>query len=163
MKTFWVHVVLLLGALVGLDDAGAAQTLSLTWRTSAGVLVAERQVALTELDAFPRFHIETNTPWTLGLQAFDGPSLLDLSRLVPGNVREARVEALDDYSAAIPAEDMTYAGPILATRRNQLAMPVRDKGPFWIIYPIDAEPKYNSATFRERMVWQVKSIEFIVP
>ncbi|MFG1397330.1 putative pterin-binding protein [Roseixanthobacter pseudopolyaromaticivorans] len=162
MKTFRAHVVLLLCALVGLDDASAAQTLSLSWRTSGGSLVAERQVAVAELEAFPPFHIDTTTPWTRGRQAFDGPSLLDLSRLFPGEIKEARVEALNDYSAAIPAEDMTYSGPILATRRNKLSMPVRDKGPFWIIYPMDAEPRFNSATFRERMVWQVKSIEFIV-
>ena len=37
-------------------------------------------------------------------------------------------------------------------------MPVRDKGPLFIIYPFDANPELKSQTYYSRSVWQVAKI-----
>jgi hypothetical protein len=37
-------------------------------------------------------------------------------------------------------------------------MPVRDKGPLFIIYPFDSKPELKSQTFYGRAVWQVAKI-----
>ena len=48
---------------------------------------------------------------------------------------------------------------ILATRHDGALMPVRDKGPIWVLYPMDKEPALRTETIYTRSVWQVKSID----
>ena len=38
-------------------------------------------------------------------------------------------------------------------------MPVRDKGPFFVIYPYDSKPELKSQVYYARSVWQVKRLE----
>lgn len=40
----------------------------------------------------------------------------------------------------IPIADFEKLNVILAYRRDGKAMPVRDKGPLWIMYPFDDNP-----------------------
>ena len=37
-------------------------------------------------------------------------------------------------------------------------MPVRDKGPLFIVYPFDSDPALKSRTFYGRSVWQVAKL-----
>jgi hypothetical protein len=104
----------------------------------------------------------TTTPWTEGEQRFSGPKLATLAGL-PGLTPVAVVvRALNVYAAEIPQSDWTSYGVILASRRNGKAMPIKEKGPFWIMYPISLHPRFGEQTYQARMVWQVKELEFIV-
>jgi hypothetical protein len=38
-------------------------------------------------------------------------------------------------------------------------MPVRDKGPLFIIYPFDTDASLRSERYYSRAAWQLKSIE----
>lgn len=38
-------------------------------------------------------------------------------------------------------------------------MPVRDKGPLFIVYPYDSNPEIKSQTYYTRSVWQVARLE----
>ena len=40
-------------------------------------------------------------------------------------------------------------------------MPVRTRGPLFVIYPFDADPRLQNARFYERSIWQLRSIEVI--
>ena len=95
-----------------------------------------------------------------GIQRFSGPSLGTLAALGGVPVSTARVTALNDYEMDVPAEDWEDNGAILATRRNGETMPIKDKGPFWIMYPISSDPKLDTQLYHGRMVWQVKLIDF---
>ena len=55
-------------------------------------------------------------------------------------------------------EDVTRYNVILAVKRNGEYMPVRDKGPLFIIYPFDSNPELKSQTYYSRSVWQVAKI-----
>ncbi len=139
----------------------AAHELALRWVTSEGRILADKTLTLAELDALTQTTFVTYTPWTEGPQTFAGPSLKVLASLENLAIVRARVVALNDYAASIPATDLTQSGAILATRLNEQTMRVRDKGPFWIMYSSGGDPSSIPYIKQSRMVWQVKYIEFV--
>lgn len=38
-------------------------------------------------------------------------------------------------------------------------IPVRDKGPLFIVYPFDSAAELRSSTYYERSIWQLKAVE----
>ncbi len=63
--------------------------------------------------------------------------------------------ALNDYSTEIPMEDFTRYPVMLALKRNGEYMPVRDKGPLFIVYPYDSSPELKHQKYYSRSAWQV--------
>ncbi len=122
----------------------------------------ERILDLAAVDALPQATIRTHTPWTHGLQTFTGPSLATLSALGGYAPSEVRIYSLGEWTGGLPASDWQTQGVILASRLNGEIMRVRDKGPYWIMYPIDARRDLDTQMYQARMVWQVKALEFVV-
>ena len=153
---------LLAGALFAATGA-QAQSLQLRWIRDNGAILAEQTLSAEQLAKLPADTIVTKTPWTQGADTYEGPSLAVLAgqRALP--VERAIVVALNDYMATVPAEDWEQFGVILSIRLNGAPMKVREKGPFWVMYPMDRHPKLQSQMYRTRMVWQVKAIDFVVP
>jgi hypothetical protein len=146
-----------------LSCAGAsAQEVTVRWVTEDGGVIMRETLDLQEIEALPQAEIVTTTPWTDGVQTFTGPSLGDIAALAGRPVVEAEVTALNDYSATIPADDWEERGAILAARQGGETMRIRDKGPYWVMYPIDSDPELNTQFYHARMVWQVSDIDFIV-
>ncbi|WP_421699479.1 hypothetical protein [Ancylobacter sp.] len=145
---------------LAVTDSARADELTLRWLGADGQVALEKTLTLAEIDRLPQVTIDTSTPWTDGLKRFTGPSLGALAALGGRPVREAKVMALNDYVAPIPAEDWKEHGAILTTRIDGKTMRVRDKGPFWVMYPIDSDPALRQQYYQSRMVWQVKSIDF---
>lgn len=141
---------------------GVERPLSIAAVTATGDMLLQRTLDLAALDALPQARVMTHTPWTHGLQAFTGPSLATLAALSGKKVKEVRITSLGDWSATIPASDWQKQDVILASRLNGETMRVRDKGPYWIMYPIDARRDLDTQMYQARMVWQVKSLEFVV-
>jgi hypothetical protein len=46
-------------------------------------------------------------------------------------------------------------GTIAASEMNGLPMPVRDKGPLWILHPYDAKPEYRTEAIYSKSIWQL--------
>ena len=161
---FKVAVFVLLASLLvsPLAHAGGDE-LRLRWLNPAKMVVAEMTLDTDRLDSFPQKTIETTTPWTEGVQRFSGPTLSYLAGLGGPAPTEALVIALNDYLITLPSSDWKRWDPILATRHKGVRMPVREKGPFWVIYPIDQDPVLITQLYRSRMVWQVNKIDFLVP
>ena len=111
------------------------------------------------LEALGTVTIETNTPWFKGPVKFEGVSLDKLMQAVGAKGERVVVVALNDYSSEIPIEDFAKYNAILALKRDGEYMPVRDKGPLFIVYPFDSKPELKSQKFYSRSVWQVKAIE----
>jgi hypothetical protein len=152
-----------MAASLGVTAAFADVTdLVLRWNGKDGALIAERTLDIAAVEALPQVEFTTETPWTDGKQTFSGPSLGTLAALGGAPVRDARVTALNDYEMNVPAEDWETLGAILAVRRNGELMPVQDKGPYWVMYPISSDSKLNTQFYHGRMVWQVKYIDFQV-
>ena len=67
--------------------------------------------------------------------------------------------ALNDYSSELPIEDFAKYNVVLALKRDGEYMPVRDKGPLFIVYPFDSNPDLKAQKYYSRSVWQVARIE----
>lgn len=123
---------------------------------AAGEGVVELDIDM--LEALPQREIRTETPWHEGAVTFSGPMLSTLFDAAEGSGRILRVVALNDYSADIPLEEVRNYPVILATRMNGERIPVREKGPLFVIYPFSDSPElYNEMSF-SRSVWQVDSL-----
>ncbi|MDP2699158.1 molybdopterin-dependent oxidoreductase [Thalassospira sp.] len=119
---------------------------------------AEIIVSLNEIMAFPATGIVTTTPWTDGERRFTGVSfdtLLDRYGISAPNIQ---ISALNDYNVTVPASVLRQDGAILAYHLDGEVMSVRDKGPFWVIFPYDSDPRFQTDTYWSYSVWQVKSV-----
>ena len=114
---------------------------------------------LAMLDALEQRETVTETPWHDGAQRFSGPVLNDLLALVGAEGQTLRIVALNDYAAEMPISDAAEIPVILASRREDMLMPVRDKGPLFVIYPFSEMPELNNEVYFSRSVWQIKAIE----
>jgi hypothetical protein len=110
------------------------------------------------LEALGLETIETTTPWYTGSVKFEGVPLEKLMKRVGASGQTIVVTALNDYTTEIPMKDFTDYKVILALKRNGEYMPVRDKGPLFIVYPFDSKPELKSQTFYGRSAWQVAKI-----
>lgn len=150
---------------VGAVDAGALPApvgpvvLTVTGKISetTGPGVAEFDMAA--LEALPGRVTRTETPWTKGQTTFEGPLGSALLDRVGAAGTSLHVVALNDYAVDVPIEDLRKWPVILAVKKDGKPMPVRDKGPIFIIYPFDLDGSLRNEKVFSRSAWQVKSIE----
>lgn len=127
--------------------------------TPGGTAIFDRAM----LAAMPRSTIETSTPWTDGIQRFDGVSLAVLIQRLGIDARTVSARALNDYSYTFDVADAVTRGAIIADTNNGKPMSVRERGPLWIVFPLDALSELDGAGRHEiqsRMVWQLKQLTF---
>ena len=143
----------------GLAAPAGNVILTLRGRIAAGNTQDGAQFDIAMLDALLQGRFEGETPWTHGRSVFTGPLMAAVLDAAGAGGDSMRVTALNDYSADIPLADIRAYPVILASRHNGAPMSVRDKGPLWVIYPMDTNPALRNETIYTRSVWQVSSIE----
>jgi hypothetical protein len=112
----------------------------------------------TMIDALPKTSITTSTAWT-PKDKFSGPSFKDILSKVGITGKMVRVHALNDYWVDIPMSDIDKYNIILANKRNDVQLRVRDFGPYFVIYPLDEHyEELNKPIFYSRFVWQVEHL-----
>ena len=121
----------------------------------------EATFTLEDLDQLEQTSYSTGTIWTEGVNDFSGVTLKAF--LDAGGVEAEHVEliALNDYSVNFPLDQVDDEVPLLATRMNGNVMSVRDKGPFWLIFPYDSDPKYQTEVVYSYSIWQLSRVAVI--
>jgi hypothetical protein len=114
---------------------------------------------LAGLERLGKTVVKTTTKWTEGQIAFEGVPMRDLLKAVGATGSEIVAVAINDYKVTIPTADFDKYNVILAYRRDGNVMPVRDKGPLWIMYPFDDHPEIKTDLYYSRCAWQLKAIE----
>lgn len=104
---------------------------------------------------------ETTTPWYNGPVKFEGVRMKKLMQAVGASGESVTAIALNDYTTDIPVADFERYGVLLALKRDGNEMPVRDKGPLFVVYPYDSRPELKSQKFYSRSAWQVAKLEVI--
>ena len=97
----------------------------------------------------------TKTPWYKDAVTFSGVPMSKLLEVVGAKGTSLTVTALNDYATDIPIEDFKTHPVMLATKRDGNYMPVRDKGPLFIVYNYDSNSDLQHQRFYSRSVWQV--------
>jgi len=159
-----------LGFSTTLAIAGAAFAAVLPMPSGEQILAVTGNIANTndgEAALFDRAMLEeigtvtisTMTPWYDHVVTFEGVSMKALLAHVGAEGSEVVATALNDYQSSIPVEDFENYDVILAMKRDGEPMPIRDKGPLFIVYPYDSDPDLRSEKYYSRSVWQVKALE----
>jgi len=107
------------------------------------------------LEALGLSSIETMTPWYNNMVKFEGVRMDTLMRHVGATGSSIIATALNDFSSEIPISDFDQYGVLLALKRDGNYMPVRDKGPLFIVYPYDSSPELQAQKFYSRSAWQL--------
>lgn len=117
---------------------------------------AEFDMAMIE--ALPQVTFTTMTPWDRLPIKFTGPLLRDV--LAAAKVQAVGLQAIatNDYKTSIPVSDTRQFDMVLAHRMNGQAIPLRTKGPLFIVYPFDTKPELKSTVYRARSAWQLKEL-----
>lgn len=156
-------------ALLSVLWLGSAQAGTFAKPVDKPILTITGNIANTNVDKTAQFDrkmledmglvaIETKTPWYDRSVRFEGVPMAKLLDFVGAKGTTVTAVALNDYVSSIPMEDFSKFNVILAMRRDGSYMPVRDKGPLFIIYPYDSKPELQAQTYYMRSAWQVAKL-----
>ncbi|MBW6396603.1 hypothetical protein KPL78_02035 [Roseomonas sp. HJA6] len=143
----------------GFPLAAAAGDLAVLQVAGSIAPPSPRLLDLAALDAIGLEPLVTRTPWTQGPQHFSGVTLARLLASLGAFGDTLRVVALNDYAAAMPIAEVLASDGFLATRQDGEPIPIRNRGPFWILFPWSERPELFTRIHRQRAVWQVKRLE----
>jgi hypothetical protein len=125
-------------------------------KTNQGKVAA---LDMAVMKALPQKNFTTHTPWDPEAVSFSGPLLRDVLNLVKAQGQHIRAVALNDYRVKLPISDAVEHDVIVALEINGKPIPVRTKGPLFIVYPFDAKKALQHKTYYERSIWQLKALE----
>lgn len=118
--------------------------------------------AVLDLDMLKKFgddEITTNTIWTQGERHFTGVFMNKLLEALDVQGDMVVVQAINDYRAEIPIADAMTNSALIAYAMDGRQLGVRDKGPLWLVYPFDVNPRYRSEVYYARSVWQIDRLQ----
>lgn len=110
------------------------------------------------LEQLPQQNFTTMTPWSKSPIKFTGPLLRDVLAAAKATGTTLKAMALNDYQTSIPLSDAQKFDVILAHKMDGQAIPVKTKGPLFIVYPYDSKAELQSTLYYERSAWQLKSL-----
>ncbi len=116
------------------------------------------------LEQLPQQSFSTQTPWYPQPISFTGPLLRDVlaaADVKPGARQRSKIvlTALNGYKAEMPFEDVLRFDVIVARLMNGRPMPVREKGPLFVVYPFDSRPELKADQYYGRSIWQLRSLD----
>lgn len=150
--------MLLVSALAGSLPVSAQEDADLVIVDTDGTTL--KAYTVDELAALPQHKIVTGNEFVEGKVTFEGPLVRDVLKdagLEPGE--KLAFVALNDYAVEIPASELEKYDAILALKADGKWLSRRDKGPIWVIYPMDDHPELQDPVFNSRLVWQLARIE----
>jgi len=119
----------------------------------------DAQFDMAMLERLPQTSFSTRTPWYAQARRFTGPLLRDVLRAAGAHGTVLQARALNDYRVDIPFQDAQRFDVIVARLLDGAPMPVRDRGPLFVIYPFDAQAELRNAIYFSRSAWQLRSLE----
>jgi hypothetical protein len=123
---------------------------------------AQAEVGFSEADllALPQVTVRTRTEFTDGVVEFVGPLARDAMASVKiGTATSVHLVAANDYAIDIPLSDLMQYDVILAMQADGQRLTIRDKGPIWLMYPLDDHTELQDPEYNNRLIWQLTTIE----
>lgn len=110
------------------------------------------------LEALGMRSFETHTPWYDQKARFEGPLMTKVLDAVGAYGDTVQALALNDYATEIPTSDFSRFGTILALKRDDVYLNVREKGPLFVVYPYDSDNELKQQKYYGRSAWQVAQL-----
>ncbi len=160
-----VGLALLTGCLpnaaLALPAPSGPVVLALTGRVERPNRGAAALFDMAMLAGFAQSTITTATPWFIGARRFTGPRLRDVLDAAGAQGSLLRASALNDYRVEIPFTDVRKFDVVLTRLIDDRPLPVRDKGPLFVMYPFSTHPELLTSVYYGRCIWQLKAIEVV--
>jgi hypothetical protein len=135
-----------------------AATLIVTGKIGQATGSTEIVLDIAALERLPSVSFDTTTIWTDGSHRYTGVPVKALLQSLDAVGETVTATALNDYSVKIPVSSLTDSAPIIAYKVDGKLLPRREKGPFWIVYPYDADSAYRTDLIASRSIWQLLSL-----
>lgn len=100
----------------------------------------------------------TSTIWLEDAVEFTGVSVKEVLEYAGAQGTQISAVALNDYKIEIPVSDIDENAPIIAYLMDGQEMSARGKGPLWVVYPYDTDPKFQTEVVYSRSIWQLDRI-----
>lgn len=152
---------IVLALLFGWHTSAFAQSIMDLQVTASSSESDTLTLGLADLDAMEQVTFSTTTIWTDGKVEFSGVPLKALLDGIDANGTHVEMVALNDYKVAMPMAEIEDTAPIIATRMDGEPMSVRDKGPYWVVFPYDQDPKYQTETIYSFSIWQLNRLKVV--
>ncbi len=107
------------------------------------------------LEALGVHRLRTTTPWTNGVIEFEGVLARDIMQAVGARGKQIKASALNDYFSLLPMQDVHRYRVLLAFSMDGKPLTRRDKGPLWIMYPLDDHAELRERPIQNHLVWQL--------
>lgn len=111
------------------------------------------------IHSLPLTEVRTANPWERGRVTYQGVLLRDLLHYVKAHGKIVELSALNDFHTEISVADATEHNILLAFRRNGVELTVRDKGPFFVVFPFSDVSELKTEERFAQSIWQVNHIE----
>jgi hypothetical protein len=111
------------------------------------------------IEALPQHSFTTSTPWFDKPVKFTGPLLADVLAADKASGTSISAVAINDYKITIPVADAAKFKVIVARLIDDKPIPVREKGPLFVVYPFDSSVDLRTSTYYERSIWQLKALD----
>ena len=152
MKIGMLFRFILLVVSIGLSSLSMAYELTIQHKGKQYKLPQE---GLAEL---PLETLSTETPWTNQSHTYQGISLERLLKHFNIQGHQATAKALNNYQVIIEIKDAINKGAFIASTQDGKAMKVRNKGPFWIIFPWSQKPELVQKKYQDWSIWQMSDL-----
>jgi hypothetical protein len=144
---------------VSLEAPAGPVVLTVTGRLTQANSGQQALFDMKMLEKLPQHSFSTQTPWYPKPVTFTGPLLRDVLAAVGAKGSKIVAVALNDYKTEIPFDDVTKHDVIVARLMNDRPMPVREKGPLFIVYPFSAKPELRAEIYYNRAAWQLARLQ----
>jgi hypothetical protein len=131
----------------------ASELTIMTSNTDSGIVLTDE-----DLQELPQVNITTDTPWTETAMTYQGPTLWSVLEKTDLISNDLNLVALNDYSIRLNSDRITQEWPIIARLKNGKPMSVREKGPYWLMFPFDENKELQTETFYALSIWQLSKI-----
>lgn len=111
-----------------------------------------------DLEQFKTYAVTTRTPWRDAPATFEGVLLTDvLKKHGLDDASMIRMVAENDYIVDLPRSVWTDRPALIATRVDGKGLTRKERGPFYLVFPMDADPS-TSGDFENYWVWMIAKV-----
>lgn len=111
--------------------------------------------------ALPQKQFVTHHSWSENAESFSGPLLEDVLDTTCGNTEKIKLTALNDYAIDMDFSQIKKYQPIVALSVNGKRLSIREKGPLWIMLPLDDHKDIAEKSMDGMMIWQLSNIKIL--
>jgi hypothetical protein len=163
-RHFTIATTLLLGAWIitpalALDAPKERPVLTVSGKIGVKNAGETARFDMKMIESLPQHSFTTSTPWFDKPVKFTGPLLSDVLAAVKASGTTISAVAINDYKINIPLTDIAQFQVIMARQIDDKDIPVREKGPLFVVYPFDSSAELRTSTYYERSIWQLKALE----